>query len=72
VPSCKTTSGLIMVMVGDVCRGKGSFSGCHYLMEDLFSSVPAYVILHTVNSFVLSGAYLLAASGCYPRRVTQA
>jgi hypothetical protein len=31
-------------------------------MEDLSSSVPAYGILHIVNGFLPSGAYLLAAS----------
>jgi hypothetical protein len=49
-------------MVSDVCWGKGSFLGCHYLMEDLSSSVPTYGILNIVNGFLPGGAYLLAAS----------
>jgi hypothetical protein len=57
-----TSSGLIVVMVSDVCRGKGSFLGRRYLMEDFSSSIPAYGILHIVNGFLPSDAYLLAAS----------
>jgi hypothetical protein len=41
----------VVVIVGDVCRGKGSFPGCHYLIEDLSSSVPIYGILHIINGF---------------------
>jgi ABC-type thiamin/hydroxymethylpyrimidine transport system permease subunit len=55
-------SGLVALMIGGICRGKGSFLGCHYLMEGLISLVPAYEILHIVNGFLSGGAYLLAAS----------
>jgi hypothetical protein len=62
VPTYKSSSGLVMVMVGDVCRGMGSFSRHRYLMEDLSSSVPSCEILHIVNGFLLGGAYPLAVS----------
>jgi hypothetical protein len=39
------------MIVGGVCRRKGSFPGCRYLMEDLSSLVPVYGILHIVNGF---------------------
>jgi hypothetical protein len=64
-PTCKTSSSLVVVMIGNVCRGKGSFSGHRYLMEDLSPSVPAYGILHIVNSFLPDGAYPMVASWCY-------
>jgi hypothetical protein len=65
VPTCKVSFGLVVVMVGGICWGKGGLMGCRYLMEDLSSSVPAYGILHIVNSFLPSGAYPLAVSWCY-------
>jgi hypothetical protein len=36
-----------MVMVGDVCQGKGSFSGLCYRLEVLSFLVPAHVISHS-------------------------
>jgi hypothetical protein len=42
----KTPSGLVTTMVGGVCRGKESFLGRHYLLEDLSSSIPVYGISH--------------------------
>jgi hypothetical protein len=48
---------LVVVMVGGVCRGKGSFPRRRYLMEDLSSSVPAHGILDIVNGFLPGGAY---------------
>jgi hypothetical protein len=43
------------------CRGGGErcLSGCHYLMGDLSSSIPAYGILHIVNDFLPGDAYPL-------------
>jgi hypothetical protein len=38
-------SGLVVVMVGDVCRGKGSFPGRCYWLEVLSTSVPAHGIV---------------------------
>jgi hypothetical protein len=55
-PTCKMSSSLVMVMVGDVCQGKGSFPGRPYLVEELSSSV-AYGILHIANGFLRVGAY---------------
>jgi hypothetical protein len=37
-PTCKMPSDLVVVLVGGVYRGKGSFLGHHYMMEDLSSS----------------------------------
>jgi hypothetical protein len=48
-----------MVVVGGAGRGKGSFMGCHYLMEGLPSLIPVYGILHIVIGFLPGGAYLL-------------
>jgi hypothetical protein len=45
------SSGLLAVIVGGVCQGKGSFRGHHYLMEDLSSSILVDGILHIVNGF---------------------
>jgi hypothetical protein len=39
-PLHKMPSSLVVVMVGGISRGKGSFSGHRYQMEDLSSSVP--------------------------------
>jgi hypothetical protein len=64
-PTCRTSSGLVVLIVGDVYCGKGSFPVCRYLMEDLSFSVPAHGILHIVNGFLPGNAYLLAASWCY-------
>jgi hypothetical protein len=61
-PSCRTLDSLIMVMVTEVYRGKGSFLGRRHLTEDLSSSVLAYGILHIVNSFLPGGAYPLVMS----------
>jgi hypothetical protein len=61
-PTYKVSSGPVVVMVGGVYRGKGSFPKCCYLMEDLSSLVPTYRMLHIVNGFLLGGAYPLAAS----------
>jgi hypothetical protein len=36
-PTCKVPSCLVTVIVDSVCRGKGSFPGCRYLMESLSS-----------------------------------
>jgi hypothetical protein len=62
VPTCKAPPGLVMVVVGGACQGKGSFPGCRYLMEGLSSLIPIYGILHIVNGFLLGGAYLLVVS----------
>jgi hypothetical protein len=35
--ACEVLSGLLTVVVGDVCRGKGSFQGCCYWLEVLSS-----------------------------------
>jgi hypothetical protein len=61
-PTCRTSSGLVVLIVGDVYCGKGSFPVCRYLMEDLSFSVPAHGILHIVNRFLPGDAYLLAGS----------
>jgi hypothetical protein len=45
--ACEAPSGLVAVVVGDVCRGKGSFPGCCYWLEDLSSSVHAHGISHS-------------------------
>jgi hypothetical protein len=60
-PTCKTSFSLVVVMVDGVYRGKGSFPGRHYLMEDLSSLVPTYGMLHIVNDFQPGGAHPLAA-----------
>jgi hypothetical protein len=51
MPTCKGPFGFVTVIVGCVCRGKGSFPGCCYLMEDLSSLLPVYGILHIVKGF---------------------
>jgi hypothetical protein len=40
-------SSFVTVMVGDVCRGKGSFPGHCYWLKALSSSVPAHGILYS-------------------------
>jgi hypothetical protein len=64
-PTCKTPSDFVMVMVGGVCYGRGNFPGHRYLMEVLFSLVPAYGILHKVNGFLPGGDNPMAALWCY-------
>jgi hypothetical protein len=61
-PTYKTSSGLVVVMVGVVHQGEGSVPRHCYLMEGLSSFVPTYGILHILNGFLSSGAYPLAAS----------
>jgi hypothetical protein len=43
----EASSGLVMVMVCDVCQGKGSFPGRCYPLEVLSSLVPVHRILHS-------------------------
>jgi hypothetical protein len=43
----EASSGLVVVMVGDVCRGKGCFQGCCYWLEALSSLVPAHGISYS-------------------------
>jgi hypothetical protein len=45
--ACEVSSSLVAVVVGDVCRGKGSFSGCCYRLDVLSSLVPVHGILHS-------------------------
>jgi hypothetical protein len=61
-PTYKASLGLVVVVVGGACQGKGSFRGRRYLMEALSSLIPIYGILHIVNGFLLDGAYLLVVS----------
>jgi hypothetical protein len=61
-PTCKMLLNLIVVLVSDVCRQKGSFPGRRYMMEELSSSVTTYGILHIVNGFSTRWAYLLIVS----------
>jgi hypothetical protein len=61
-PTYKTPSGPIIVMIGGIRRGKGSFLRRCYLMKGLSSWVFAYGILHIVNGSLPGGAYPLAAS----------
>jgi hypothetical protein len=51
-----------MLVVGGASRGKESFPGRCYLIEDLSSLILAYEILHIVNGFLPRGAYLLVVS----------
>jgi hypothetical protein len=61
-PTCNASSGLIMVVVGSACWGKGSFLRHRYLMEGLSSLIPICGILHTVNGFLLGSPYPLVVS----------
>jgi hypothetical protein len=45
--ACEAPSGLVAVVVGDVCRGKGSFSGHCYWQKVLSCLVPAHGISHS-------------------------
>jgi hypothetical protein len=50
--ACEALSGLVVVMVGDVCRVKGSFPGCRYRLEVLSSLVHVHGISHSkMNSY---------------------
>jgi hypothetical protein len=45
--ACEAPSGLVVVLVSDVCRGKGSFPGHCYWLEVLSTLVPAHGISHS-------------------------
>jgi hypothetical protein len=45
--ACEAPSGLVAMMVSDVCRGKGRFSGRCYRLEVLSSLVPVHGISHS-------------------------
>jgi hypothetical protein len=61
-PTYKVPPSPFVVVFGGAGQGKGSFSGCRYPMEGLSCLIPVYGILHIVNGFLSSGAYLLAVS----------
>jgi hypothetical protein len=64
---------LVMVVVNGTGQGKGSFPGCHYLVEGLSSLISIYGILHIVIKwFLIRWCLSLRSITILFRRVPQA